>query len=52
MVKKSAKKTARGKKGNRYTCEVCGLIVTVDSACGCADACDIVCCGHAMKPKK
>ena len=48
-----AKKPARaGKKkvnqGNRYACDVCGLVVSVDEACGCVDACDIICCGEQM----
>jgi hypothetical protein len=48
-VKKGNKKGV--KKGDRYQCGVCGLGVTVDEACGCADACDITCCGEQMKPK-
>jgi hypothetical protein len=47
---KSAKKTV--KRGDRYSCEVCGLIVSVDEACGCVEACDIICCGAQMKAKK
>jgi hypothetical protein len=38
------------KKGAAYACSVCGLNVTVDQACGCADFCDIICCGEQMKP--
>lgn len=48
-VKKVAKKGS--KKGEKYTCEVCGLVVTVDEECGCVQACDIICCGKEMKPK-
>ncbi len=48
-AKASAKKVA---KGATYECEVCGLAVTVDEACGCVEACDIVCCGEPMAPKK
>ena len=50
-----AKKTATKKKvakGDSYSCEVCGVAVTVDEVCGCTDVCDIVCCGEPMKPKK
>ncbi|MBT9130906.1 MAG: hypothetical protein DDT41_01202 [candidate division WS2 bacterium] len=47
---KKATKTA--KKGSRYTCDACGLVVTVDNVCGCVDTCDIICCGYEMKPKK
>jgi len=50
MVNKKAIK--KNKKGKRYNCKVCGLIVKVDNECGCVDACDIVCCGQAMAPKK
>jgi len=45
----AAKKTA---KGDSYNCEVCGLVVTVDEACGCAEVCDIICCSKPMKVKK
>jgi len=47
--KKATKKIA---KGDAYTCEVCGLSVVVDEACGCVDVCDIICCGKPMKEKK
>ncbi len=51
--KTKAKKTRKAvKKGDRYQCEVCGLAVTVDETCDCADVCDIVCCGEEMKPSK
>jgi len=52
MKKKSVKKTAKSKKASRYSCTSCGLVVTVDNICGCVDACDIICCGEDMKPKK
>ncbi len=53
MVKKTVvKKKAKSKKGSRYSCNVCGLVITVDNICGCVDACDIVCCGEGMKAKK
>jgi hypothetical protein len=55
MAKKKAVKRAtkkRIKKGEVYECSVCGLAVTVDEVCGCADACDIICCEKQMKPKK
>ncbi len=49
-------KTAAAKKkvtaNDRYTCESCGLVVTVDEACGCVDVCDIMCCGQPMKRKE
>jgi len=40
------------KSGDRYACEVCGLVVSVDEACGCVDACDIICCGEEMRATK
>jgi len=55
MVKKKAvKKVAKKgvKKGDVYTCSVCGLAVTVDDVCGCADYCDIICCEKPMGPKR
>ncbi len=47
---KSTKKSV--KKGERYQCSVCGLAVTIDTACGCAEACDIICCEKPMKAKR
>ena len=50
-----AKKTAaRGKTkvGDSYACGVCGLSITVDEDCGCAEACDIICCSEPMKKKR
>lgn len=46
------KTTTASKKGTKYNCGVCGLVVTVDNVCGCVDTCDIICCGKEMKPKK
>ena len=40
------------KKGSKFTCSTCGLVVSVDEVCGCVETCDIVCCGVPMKPKK
>jgi len=51
-VKRTAKKTAGVKKGSRYSCGVCGLAVTVDTACGCAEAAHLICCERPMKMKK
>ena len=39
-------------KGSKYTCSVCGMVVSVDTACGCVEACDLVCCSKPMKLKK
>ncbi len=48
---KKEKKTSI-KKGTKYVCKVCGLSVTVDNVCGCAEAHPIICCGTEMVPKK
>ena len=39
------------KKGDKYTCEDCGLVLLVEDPCEC-DPCEIVCCGTPMKPVK
>jgi hypothetical protein len=51
---KTAKKAkaARKGKGDRLYCGVCGLVVSIDETCGCVDACDIICCGQEMQPRK
>ncbi len=48
------KPAARGKTkvGDSYTCGICGLGITVDEDCGCAEACDILCCSEPMKKKR
>jgi hypothetical protein len=46
------KPTGKIKKGDSYECQLCGLVVSVDEACGCVDLCDIICCGKPMKAKK
>ncbi len=48
---KIAKKTGM-KKGNRYVCGVCGLAVTIDTACGCAETSHLICCEKPMKMKR
>ena len=50
--KTSPKKQKTLKTGARYVCDVCGLAMKVDKACGCEDFCDIICCGEQMKPAK
>ncbi len=39
------------KKGEKYKCEDCGLVVIVEDPCAC-EPCDIVCCSAPMKPVK
>ena len=55
-AKKAVTKSRTGKakkvqQGDKLYCEVCGLVVSVDSTCGCV-ACDIVCCGTQMQAKR
>jgi hypothetical protein len=45
------RKTSKVNRGDKFHCNECGLIVTVDEACGCA-VCDIICCGTEMQPTK
>ncbi len=40
------------KAGETYSCGVCGLAVTVDEACGCVEAHDLICCSKPMKKKR
>ncbi len=42
---------ARGKSavGDTYQCDVCGLAVTVDEACGCSEAHELICCSEPMR---
>jgi hypothetical protein len=51
-AKKGAAARGKGKKGGGYVCGVCGLSVTVDEACGCAEAHPIICCMKPMKKKR
>ncbi|MEW6088333.1 MAG: hypothetical protein AB1498_08515 [bacterium] len=47
--KKTAEKTnQKTKKGSKYTCDSCGMVITVNDPCGC-DPCDLVCCGQDMR---
>lgn len=45
--KKSAKADQKVKKGDKYTCDSCGMVIAVDDPCGCDD-CSLVCCGQDM----
>jgi len=50
-----AKKAPAKKKagvGGVYECKVCGLAVSVIGPCDCVEACDLICCEEAMKPKR
>ena len=39
------------KKGDKYKCDECGLVIAVEDPCGC-ESCEIVCCNAPMKPVK
>jgi hypothetical protein len=39
------------KKGEKYKCEECGLVVVVEDPCGC-EPCDLICYGAPLKPVK
>lgn len=39
------------KKGAKYKCDECGLVVVVDDPCGCSMY-DLICCGEQMKEVK
>lgn len=51
-AKKTAKKSAGMKKGSKYVCGVCGLGITIDTACGCAETAHLICCEKPMKAKR
>jgi hypothetical protein len=51
-ARKPAKKAAGMTEGSRYVCGVCGLAVTVDTACGCAETSHLICCEKPMKMKR
>ncbi len=38
---------AKVKKGDVFSCNACGLIISVDEACGCATT-ELVCCDEPM----
>ena len=39
------------KKGEKFKCEECGLIIIVEEPCEC-ETTELVCCGEPMKPVK
>ena len=36
------------KKGDKYQCDECGVVMVVEDPCGCSP-CDVVCCSVPMK---
>ncbi len=49
MAIKKKKKQSKVKKGAKYACSECGIVVSVVDPCDCVDACDLYCCGVPMK---
>lgn len=45
---KGTKKPSKTKKGAKYVCAACGMMVAVAKECGC-NPCDISCCGKDMR---
>ncbi len=41
-------KGRKAKKGVKYTCKECGIVLSVDDPCGC-DPCDLICCNQDMQ---
>ena len=39
------------KKGEKYQCDECGLVVVVEDPCGC-EVVELMCCEAPMKPVK
>jgi hypothetical protein len=39
------------KKGEKYQCDECGLVVVVEDPCGC-ETVELMCCEAPMKPVK
>lgn len=52
MAKKKTIKKTKSKKGTKFVCTDCGLVVTVDRDCGCLGVHELTCCGQPMKVKK
>ncbi len=48
MARRAAPKR-KNAVGDAYQCDVCGLAVTVDEACGCGETHEIICCSEPMK---
>ncbi|MGZ7065915.1 MAG: hypothetical protein ACXVI6_06140 [Candidatus Aminicenantales bacterium] len=44
-----AVKKTKVKKGEGYACQVCGVRVVVDEACGCEEEHVFICCYRPMK---
>jgi hypothetical protein len=44
-------KMAKAKKGDQFTCELCGLVVAVDESCDCVVG-ELICCDIPMEKGK
>jgi hypothetical protein len=44
-------KKAATRKGSKYGCKLCGMVVSVVEDCGCRSV-DLVCCNTPMKKKR
>lgn len=42
---------AKAKKGDQFTCELCGLVVAVDESCDCVVG-ELICCDIPMEKGK
>jgi hypothetical protein len=51
MEDKGKAKDKKAARGDKYSCSLCGMTVTVDEICGCTEVCDIICCGKQMELK-
>jgi hypothetical protein len=48
-IAKKVKPKSKAKKGDSYSCGVCGYRLVVDDACGCAEEHVFLCCDRPMK---
>ncbi len=42
---------AKTRKGDVFSCQICGIVCVIDAACGC-ETCDMLCCGQPMAKGK
>jgi hypothetical protein len=51
ILEKEEARMVKAKKGDFLSCAVCGLVLVVDEACGCAVS-KVICCAKPMAPGK
>ena len=39
------------KKGDKYKCDECGMVILIEEPCGC-ESCELICCSQPMKQVK